>query len=547
MISDDGEILTNAHVVTDAEATAASAASSRGRPRRSTSSSPTATRSQAEIVGFDPFADVALLKVDPDGLDLHPLELGSDADVKVGEPVAAIGSPFGEEQSLSVGVVSATDRSIQSLTDFGIDGAIQTDASINPGNSGGPLLDAEGEVVGINQQIETTSGGNEGVGFAVPIDLAKRSVEQLRDDGEVDLRLHRASPPSRSTRSSPTGSTSTPTPARWSSRSSTAARPTRPASAAGDETIRFQGQQVDAGGDVITAVNGEEIVDNADLPRIVSRLDPGDEVTLDVLRDGDEQQIELTLGERPTCGRRCRALRGRGAIPAARASGGPTRPQVARRLHPHRRQGLIEQIRELAEPLEGKRVLHVSATAFGGGVSEILYTIVPLMRDVGLDAHWQVIIGPRGVLQRHQADAQLAAGRPAVDLRPAVGGLRGLQPDERARASRATGTRSSSTTRSPPGLKATLGRASARHWIWRCHIDLSTPNPATIARLLPLITEYDATVWHLQQYVPAGLDGGVRKIVPAGDRPALARRTWRSRPRTPPSSASSSGSTPTGR
>ena len=100
--------------------------------------------------------------------------------------MAAIGSPFGQEQSLSVGVVSATDRSIQSLTDFQIDGAIQTDASINPGNSGGPLLDADGEVIGINQQINTTSGGNEGVGFAVPIDLAERSLEQLRDDGEVD-------------------------------------------------------------------------------------------------------------------------------------------------------------------------------------------------------------------------------------------------------------------------------------------------------------------------------------------------------------------------
>ena len=99
--------------------------------------------------------------------------------------MAAIGSPFGQEQSLSVGVVSASDRSIQSLTDFRIEGAIQTDASINPGNSGGPLLDAEGEVVGINQQINTTSGGNEGVGFAVPIDLAERSIEDLRDDGEV--------------------------------------------------------------------------------------------------------------------------------------------------------------------------------------------------------------------------------------------------------------------------------------------------------------------------------------------------------------------------
>ena len=140
----------------------------------------------AEIVGFDPYADVALLKVDPDGLDLHPLELATNDEVEVGQPVAAIGSPFGEEQSLSVGVISATDRSIESLTEFQIDGAIQTDASINPGNSGGPLLDAEGQVIGINQQINTTSGGNEGVGFAVPIALVARSLDQLREDGTVD-------------------------------------------------------------------------------------------------------------------------------------------------------------------------------------------------------------------------------------------------------------------------------------------------------------------------------------------------------------------------
>ena len=112
----------------------------------------------AKIVGFDPFADVALLKVEPDGFDLHPLQLGDDNDLSVGQPVAAIGSPFGEQQSLSVGVVSATDRSVESLTKFQIEGAIQTDASINPGNSGGPLLDAGARVLGINEQIETELG-----------------------------------------------------------------------------------------------------------------------------------------------------------------------------------------------------------------------------------------------------------------------------------------------------------------------------------------------------------------------------------------------------
>ena len=157
-----------------------------------------------------------------------------------------------------MGVVSAIDRSIDSLTDFGIDGALQTDASINPGNSGGPLLDADGEVVGINQQIQTASGGNEGVGFAVPIDLAERSVEQLRDDGEVAYAY--------------AGVTTQPLypqlaerlgDRRRDRRAGLRVEPDSPADdaglQAGDEQIRFQGREVDAGGDVITAVDGEAI------------------------------------------------------------------------------------------------------------------------------------------------------------------------------------------------------------------------------------------------------------------------------------------------
>ena len=298
VISEEGEILTNAHVVTDAETTGTN-----GRPLHEADEIyiQFADRNQvsAEVIGFDPFSDVALLKVDPDGLDLHVLPLGSENDVEVGDGVAAIGSPFGQNQSLSVGVVSATDRSIESLTDFAIDGGIQTDASINPGNSGGPLLDAEGEVVGINQQIQTSSGGNEGVGFAVPIDLAQRAVDQLREDGEVSYAY--------------AGVTTQPLYPQLAERLDLPADsgalvsqvvadgPADEAGLqAGDDSITFQGQQVDIGGDLITAVDGEPVLNNADLPRIVSRLNPGDEVTLDIIRDGDEDTIELTLGERPT-------------------------------------------------------------------------------------------------------------------------------------------------------------------------------------------------------------------------------------------------------
>jgi S1-C subfamily serine protease len=297
VISDEGEIATNAHVVTDAEAGGAAAG-----PIHEAKEVYVQFRDRnqvpADVVGFDPFADVALLKVDPKGLDLHPLELGSTGDVEVGDPVAAIGSPFGQDQSLSTGIVSATDRTIDSLTRFQIDGAIQTDASINPGNSGGPLLDAEGRVIGIDQQINTTSGGNEGVGFAVPIDLAKRSLDQLRDDGTVDYAYLGVS----------TQALYPQLAERLGIDSDTGALVSNvvdgsPADDAGikpgDQRITFQGQQFEAGGDVITAVNGDPVEGEADLPRLISLLDPGDEVKLDVIRDGDHETVDVTLGERP--------------------------------------------------------------------------------------------------------------------------------------------------------------------------------------------------------------------------------------------------------
>jgi S1-C subfamily serine protease len=297
VISDKGEILTNAHVVTNGEA--GGSAASLKPAKEVYVQFPDQNQVQAEIVGYDPYADVALIKVDPDGLDLHPLQLGDDGDLRVGDPVATLGSPFGEEQSLSVGVVSATDRTIQSLTEFGIDGAIQTDASINPGNSGGPMLDSQARVLGLNQQIESTSGGNQGVGFAVPIDLAKRSLEQLRDKGSVDYAYigvtTQALYPQLADKlgvDADTGALVV---------SVVNGGPADDAGLrGGDSQIRFQGQQVDVGGDVITALNGQPVVGASDLPRLVSRLDPGDEVTVTVLRDGEKQDIKVKLEERPT-------------------------------------------------------------------------------------------------------------------------------------------------------------------------------------------------------------------------------------------------------
>jgi S1-C subfamily serine protease len=294
VISDGGEIATNAHVVTDGSAG--------GGPIHEAKEVYVqfADRNQvaADIVGFDPHADVALLEVDPDGLDLRPLLLATHEDVKVGQPVAAIGSPFGEDRSLSVGVVSATNRSIQSLTDFQIDAAIQTDASINPGNSGGPLLDAEGHVIGIDQQINTTSGGNEGVGFAVPVALVARSIDQLRENGSVKYAYIGVT----------TQSLYPQLADRLRLESDSGALVTKvvdgsPAADAGIEAgkqeIEFQGLRATAGGDVIVAVDGDEIVGETDLPKLIAQHDPGDTVTLEIIRDGETQSVDVKLGERP--------------------------------------------------------------------------------------------------------------------------------------------------------------------------------------------------------------------------------------------------------
>ena len=139
----------------------------------------------ARVIGSDADADIALLRVKPKGLDLRPLALGSSRGLVVGQDVAAIGSPFGERQSLSVGVITGLGRDIDSLTRFQVPDAIQTDAAINRGNSGGPLVDGRAGVVGVNAQISTTGGGNDGVGFAIPVDVVKRSVAGLRGGGRV--------------------------------------------------------------------------------------------------------------------------------------------------------------------------------------------------------------------------------------------------------------------------------------------------------------------------------------------------------------------------
>jgi S1-C subfamily serine protease len=291
VLDGDGYVATNAHVVT--------AEQSNDRADEVYVEFSDGNRTEAEIVGVDLNADVALLKVEPAGLDLTPLRLGSSAGIEVGEPVAAIGSPFGERQSLSVGVISALDRNIRSLTRFGIGDAIQTDAAINPGNSGGPLLSSKGQVLGINAQIKTDSGGGEGVGFAVPVDAVRRSLRELRAKGRVDYGYLGVTTlslwPQLAERIGATGAAGAlvqqvedDSPAK-----DAGLRP-------GDDQITFQGQpDIVIGGDLIVAVDGDRLTRTHDLSDVISEYGAGDSVMLSVVRDGARRNVRVELGSRP--------------------------------------------------------------------------------------------------------------------------------------------------------------------------------------------------------------------------------------------------------
>jgi S1-C subfamily serine protease len=292
VLDGEGYVATNAHVVT-------------------TSTGPGGERAQnvfvefsdgnrvpAEIVGDDPNADVALLKLETGGLSLTPLRLGRSSSIKVGEPVAAIGSPFGENQSLSIGVVSAVDRNIESLTRFSIGNAIQTDAAINPGNSGGPLLDARGRVIGINAQIKSESGGGEGVGFAIPVDAVRRSLDELRRRGRVSYGYLGVSSvvlwPQAAKR------------LRLDVRDGAVVQRVEPDSPAekaglraGDGQIEFQATSIPTGGDVIVAVDGRRLTRRDDLADVISAKRAGERVNLQVLRGGEARTVEIELGQRP--------------------------------------------------------------------------------------------------------------------------------------------------------------------------------------------------------------------------------------------------------
>lgn len=290
VVSPQGYVLTSAHVISNATraATQVYVAFRDG------------DRVEGEIVGFDLNDDVGVLKLNPADHALTPVPLGDSSKVVVGEPVAAIGSPFGNTDSLAVGVVSSNQRSIPSLTSrFNVVDAIQTDAPITHGNSGGPLLDARGSVIGINAQIRSESGDSEGVGFAIPINAARRSMKQLIEDGRVAYAYVGV-----------TAGTLTPTLAdRFDypvdhgaviEQIAAGSPGLRAGLRCGRVTEVFRGVEFKKGGDVIVAIDGRPVESADDLVRIVSeRLEPGQQSTFEVVRGGERKAIAVRLGERP--------------------------------------------------------------------------------------------------------------------------------------------------------------------------------------------------------------------------------------------------------
>jgi putative serine protease PepD len=258
-VSDEqGHVVTAAHVVEGADSVSVQLAdgSSYG----------------AELVGSDASTDVAVLEIEAPSGKLHPLELADSADVEVGDGVVAIGAPFGLEDSVTSGIVSALGRDITSPDGFTLTGAIQTDAAINHGNSGGPLLDDAGQVVGVAVQIESDSGGNDGVGFAVPSNTVESVVSQLLEDGSVEHAYLGV------------------------------ALSTSEQGGAAISEVTAGSPAADAGleaGDVVTAIDGSPVETSAGLVSAVAARQPRDTVTLTVRRDGGSRTVEVRLGNRP--------------------------------------------------------------------------------------------------------------------------------------------------------------------------------------------------------------------------------------------------------
>jgi S1-C subfamily serine protease len=289
VIDKKGTILTNAHVVNGAQKITV-----QFQNRQSTT---------AKVLGTDESTDLAVLKVDPAGQQLHPLALGSSKGVQVGDPAIAIGNPFGLERTLTTGVISAVQRTIRAPNNFQIDNVLQTDAPINPGNSGGPLIDGYGRVIGINSQIETGgsgSGGNLGIGFAVPIDTAKQIIPQLEKSGRVDRGFLGVST---LTIDKTLKGLNLPVGHGALVQSVTPGSPAQKAGIhAGNIAASLNGAPIQLGGDVITRIAGSDVRSDRDVVNAVAGRKAGDKVKVTLMRGAHRTEVTVTLGERPATG-----------------------------------------------------------------------------------------------------------------------------------------------------------------------------------------------------------------------------------------------------
>jgi S1-C subfamily serine protease len=288
VIDSTGRILTNYHVIEGAQSVTVSFEDNK--------------TARATVIGKDQSDDLALLKVDPSGLDLHPLTLGSSKTVQVGDPTLAIGNPFGYDRTLTSGIVSALQRQITAPNGFAINNVIQTDAAINPGNSGGPLLDSQGRVIGINSQIATggssgagDTGGNLGIGFAVPVDTAKKVLPQLEKTGTVKQAWMGVQGLTIDGSLAGLGIA-----AKSGVLLQTVTGPAAKAGLRGGQsTGSIAGQSIRLGGDVITGLDGHAITTMDGLVNYVEGKNPGDNLTVTYLRGGKAHTTTLTLGTRP--------------------------------------------------------------------------------------------------------------------------------------------------------------------------------------------------------------------------------------------------------
>jgi S1-C subfamily serine protease len=257
VIDSKGHVVTNQHVVDDAETVQVAFAEG--------------GEEQARVVATDRSTDLAVLQVDLDGHGVDPVELDRSASVKVGDQVYAIGSPFGLERSLTAGIVSAVGRQIQSPNGFTIDDAIQTDAPVNQGNSGGPLLDAAGAVIGVVSQIASETGGNVGIGYAVPSDTVRSVVDGLLRDGEIRR-------------------------AYLGVRLAEVEGGVRLAEVIDGEPADDAGLRA---GDIVLEAGGEPVSTAADIQGAVAAHKPGEELVLRIRRGGNERTVTVKLGTRP--------------------------------------------------------------------------------------------------------------------------------------------------------------------------------------------------------------------------------------------------------